>query len=144
MVKNIKNEVKKMEHELNLGGNAPPSEELNFPLIQVTNKEKDRTVISFNNTENVIDGIEVIRPDENPITDAKKPTDESPAADSQTSFAREPNGSRLRPVEPKIMKIDEILKLIEERIKLDNELFSSLENISNDGMGKNLQHMTEN
>ena len=41
-------------------------------------------------------------------------------------------------------KIDEILKLIEERIKLDNELFSSLENISNDGMGKNLQHMTEN
>ena len=100
-----------MEHELNLGGSAP-SEELNFPLIQVTNKEKDRTVISFNNTENVIDGIEVIRPDENPITDAKKPTDESPAtaeADSQTSFAREPNGSRLRPVEPKIMKIDEIL-----------------------------------
>ena len=100
-VKNIKNEVKKMEHELNLGGNAPPSEELNFPLIQVTNKEKDRTVISFNNTENVIDGIEVIRPDENPITDAKKPTDESPST-AETD-------SRLRPAEPKIMKIDEIL-----------------------------------
>ena len=86
-----------MEHELNLGGNAP-SEGINFPPIQVTSKEKDRTVISFNNTENVIDGIEVIRPDENPITDAKKPTDESPATQADS-----------RSVEPKIMKIDEIL-----------------------------------
>jgi flagellar protein FlbD len=41
-------------------------------------------------------------------------------------------------------KIDEILKLIDEKIKLDNEHFSSSEKINNDEMGKNLQHMTEN
>ena len=38
------------------------------PNIQITTTDKDRTVISFGNTENVIEGIEVIRPDEKAVS----------------------------------------------------------------------------
>lgn len=106
MVKNIKNDVKKMdtlgELNLNLGDTSPPTSGQTFPDIQVTTNEKDRTVISFNNKENVIDGIEVIRPDE--MNFSLQP--EVPGSSSSVGRASIPEIKP--PVVPKVIKIDEI------------------------------------
>lgn len=53
------------------------------PNIQVTTADKDRTVISFGNTENVIQGIEVIRPDETSF--GFSPSPPQPTVTKQTS-----------------------------------------------------------
>lgn len=75
----------------------------NSPNIQVTTAEKDRTVISFGNTENVIKGIEVIRPDESPFgsfgfSDPPAPT--SVPAPAPTPVPPAAPTAHVRPPEP--------------------------------------------